>query len=261
MLSLVIYGDQDEKVLRELAESARDDLLKDEKITQVELGGVRPLEISVEVPQARLRAYGLTIEQIASVIGRSAIELPGGGVKTAGGEILLRTAERRDWGREFENITILSTKDGTRVRLGDIARIRDWFEDQDVASFFNGKPAVMPEVYRIGDQTPLEVADAVKKYKERLDKVLPPWRENCDMAGSLGHLSPACGPAQAKRLYRIVPGAGHSGAVSGSAPGFLGHHGNSHFFSGLISLSSRCKCVHQHDLFVRLYHHPGNGGG
>lgn len=173
VLSLVIYGDQEEKVLRELAESVRDDLLREEKITQVELEGVRPLEISIEVSQAQLRAYNLTIDQIAREIARSAIDLPGGGVKTSGGEILLRTTERRDMGSEFENLVILSTKDGSQVRLGDIARIRDGFEEQDVASFYNGKPAVEVEVYRIGDETPLEVADAVKKYRKRLEKVLP----------------------------------------------------------------------------------------
>ena len=173
VLSLVIYGDQDEKVLRELAESVRDDLLREEKITQVELEGVRPLEISIEVSQTQLRAYNLTIDRIAREIARSAIDLPGGGVKTSGGEILLRTTERRDMGSEFEDLVILSTKDGTQVRLGDIARISDGFEDQDVASFYNGKPAVEIEVYRIGDETPLEVADAVKMYKKRLEKVLP----------------------------------------------------------------------------------------
>ncbi len=187
VLALVIYGDQDEKVLRELAESVRDDLLKDENITQVELGGIRPLEISVEVPLSQLRAYNLTIDAIAKKIARSAIELPGGGVKTSGGEVLLRTTERRDLGREFENLTVLSTKDGSRVKLEDIARIRDGFEEQDVASFFNGKPSVEVGVYRIGDETPLEVAAAVKKYKEHLDKVLPPgvktaiWRDRSEI--------------------------------------------------------------------------------
>ncbi|WP_207680220.1 efflux RND transporter permease subunit [Desulfonema magnum] len=187
VLALVIYGDQDEKVLRELAESVRDDLLKEEKITQVELGGIRPLEISIEVPMSRLRAYNLTIDAIAKEIARSAIELPGGGVKTASGEVLLRTTERRDLGKEFEDLTILSTKDGSQVKLKDIARIQDGFEEQDVASFFNGKPSVEVGVYRIGDETPLEVAAAVKKYKERLDKVLPPgiktaiWRDRSEI--------------------------------------------------------------------------------
>lgn len=187
VLSLIIYGDQDEKVLRELAESVRDDLLREEKITQVELEGVRPLEISIEVSQTQLRAYNLTIDRIAREIARSAIDIPGGGVKTSGGEILLRTTERRDMGSEFEDLVILSTKDGTQVRLGDIARISDGFEDQDVASFYNGKPAVEIEVYRIGDETPLEVADAVKMYKKRLEKVLPPgirtaiWRDRSEI--------------------------------------------------------------------------------
>ncbi|MDM8522274.1 efflux RND transporter permease subunit [Desulfococcaceae bacterium HSG8] len=174
VLSLAIYGDLDEKALRELGESVRDDLLKEENITQVELSGVRPLEITVEVSRAQLRAYGLTIDRVAQEIRRSAVELPAGGVKTSGGEILLRTDERRDVGSEFEDITIISTKDGTRVRLGDIARISDGFEEQDVMSFFNGKPSVMLDVFRIGDQTPLEVAKAVKEYRKRLEKELPP---------------------------------------------------------------------------------------
>ncbi|CAN2043966.1 Acriflavin resistance protein [Candidatus Magnetomoraceae bacterium gMMP-13] len=173
VLRLVIYGDQDEKVLRHLADSVREDLLKEENITQVELAGIRPLEMRIEVAQANLRAYGLTLDGIAEKIKRSAIELPAGGVKTRGGEILLRTTERRDLGREFEELTILSTKDGSRLKLGDIARVIDGFEDQDMLSFFNGKPAVMVNVFRIGDQTPLDVAKSVKEYKKRLDKVLP----------------------------------------------------------------------------------------
>ncbi len=187
VLSLIIYGDQDEKVLRELAESVRDDLLKHEKITQVELEGIRPLEIRIEVPQAHLRAYGLTMDQIANQIARSSIEIPGGGVKTSSGEILLRTTERREQGQEFEDITIITSKEGARVRLGDIAQIRDGFEEQDVASFYNGQPAVEVNVFRIGEQTPLEIADAVKAYKERLDKALPAgvqtaiWRDRSEI--------------------------------------------------------------------------------
>jgi len=187
VVSLVLYGDQNERVLRELAETVRDDLLRDEHISQVEIEGVRSPEISIEIPQAYLRAYNLTIDRVAREIGRSAIELPAGGVKTSGGEVLLRTTERRELAGEFEDLSIISTKDGTRVRLGDIAGIRDGFEDSDVASYYNGKPAVEVGVFRIGDETPLEVARVVKNYKKKLDKALPPgirtaiWRDRSDI--------------------------------------------------------------------------------
>lgn len=174
VLDLVLYGKVKEKVLRELAENVRDDLLKYEGITQVELADTRPLEIHIEVPERNLRAYGLTIEGIAGQIRKSAMDLPAGGVKTRGGEVLLRTRERRDIGEEFEDLTIISTRDGTAVRLSDIARITDGFAEEDVYTFYNGLPAIRAKVYRIGDQTPLDIAKKVKEYKKKLDPVLPP---------------------------------------------------------------------------------------
>ncbi len=173
VLSLIIYGDAGEAALRNIAEQVRNDLLKRDEITQVELTGIRPREIAVEISNETLRSFGLTIADVAAQIRNTAVELPGGGVKTGGGEILIRTAERRDWGREFAQIPIVHSRTGTRVRLGEIATIRDDFEDVDVMSFFNKHRAVRVRVYRIGDQTPLAVARAVKEYKAVLDENLP----------------------------------------------------------------------------------------
>ena len=174
VLSLVLYGDQDEAVLRELAERVRDRLLTSPDITQVDFSGVRPLEISIEVPQKNLRAYNLTLTQIAQRVRGAAIELPGGGIKTRGGEILMRMKERRDYGSQFEDIPIVSSNDGTEVRLGDIAEIVDGFEDVDRFATYNGKPAVKINVYRVGEQTPIQVADAVREQLEAIRPDLPP---------------------------------------------------------------------------------------
>ena len=187
VLSLVLYGDVEEKTLRELAESVRDDLLRDDEIAQVELEGVREPEISIEVPQANLRAYDLTLEEIARQVARSAIELPGGGVKTRGGEILLRTDERRELGREFATVTVISTPDGAELKLSDIATVIDGFEETDVASFYDGRPAALVNVYRTGDQTPIDISAAVREYREVLDQNLPPgiqtaiWRDRSEI--------------------------------------------------------------------------------
>jgi len=177
VLELVIYGDASNRVLYELAERARDHLLQHPDITQVEVSGLPPLEISVEVSQENLRRYGLTLDDVARRLGAASVERPGGGLKTRSGEILVRVTERRDYGREFARLPIITTPDGSEVRLGEIATIRDGFEDSDRYMRFNGKPAVQLEVFRVGDQTPIQVADAVFSEMDAIRAELPPGME------------------------------------------------------------------------------------
>jgi len=172
-LSIALYGDTTEHALFELAESARDGMLQDEDITSVDIVAVRPLEISINVSRQNLRKYGLTMQGVADRIASSSVELPGGGIKTSEGEILVRVKERRDYGRQFRNIPVISTPDGGQVLLGDIATITDGFEEVDHYARFNGKPAVILGVYRVGDQKPLQVAKAAKAYLATLQKSLP----------------------------------------------------------------------------------------
>jgi multidrug efflux pump subunit AcrB len=174
VVELALYGDQSEWVLREVAEDIRDRLIQDSDITQVDLVGVRDYEISIEIPQATLRAYDLTLEEVAARIRRTAVELPGGAIKAESGDILVRVNERRDYGHEFGKIPIITANDGTRVLLEDIAAINDGFEETDNFATYNGKAAVMIQVYRVGDQTPISVSDAVHRQIEIINQILPP---------------------------------------------------------------------------------------
>ncbi len=187
VISLVLYGDVDEATLRAVAENSRRELLRDERVTYVELSGIRPLEISIEVPQAQLRKHGLTLDEIATRVRAASVELPGGGVKTDAGEVLLRTTERRDRGEEFGDIILLSQPDGSQVRVRDIATVRDGFQENDKEATYNGKRAAMINVFRVGNETPLTVAAAGKEYVQRLQETLPeglyaaPWFDTSEM--------------------------------------------------------------------------------
>ncbi|MCP3954383.1 MAG: efflux RND transporter permease subunit, partial [Desulfobacterales bacterium] len=174
VISLALYGNQSERVLREYAELMREHLLLDPAISQVELKSVRDYEISVEIPQATLRAYGLTLAEVAARIRRASVDLPGGSIKSSAGDIMVRMKERRDFGDEFGQIPIIAGPDGTRVLLEDIAVVRETFEETDYQATYNGQSAVRIEVYRIGDQTPITVANAVKKVMADLKPALPP---------------------------------------------------------------------------------------
>ena len=173
VLDLQIYGNASEWVLRSIAEEVRDRLLQNPGITQIELDGVRAFELRVEVSPDVLRSYGLTLDDVATIIRRTAIELPGGSVRTEGGEILMRFKDRRDWASEFADLSVVLAASGAKLRLGDIARVTDSFEETFQFATFNGMPAVGFEVYRVGDETPIGVSDAVRKTMAEIEPSLP----------------------------------------------------------------------------------------
>lgn len=173
VISLIVYGDQDRSVLREVTEIIRDQLLQDDEITQTELLGERPLELSVEISQTTLKQYNLTLGQVAEIIRRSSLDLPGGSIKTRGGEILVRVKEQKDFKNEYAAIPVITNADGTFLTLGDIAVITDDFEETDQQLIYNNKPAIGIDVFRVGTQTPITVSDAVHRHMERLREILP----------------------------------------------------------------------------------------
>ena len=186
VLDLVIYGSHDEWTMRDAAEVIRDRILQSPEVTQVELVGVRDYEVTIEVDRQALREYGLTLGHIASRIRNAAVDLPGGGVKTSGGEILVRVTEKRDWANEFETIPIVTNSDGSRVYLSDIAKVIDGFgesdryarygrvvEDENGEATIDVQRALKIDVYRVGQQTPGKVATAVAEAVEELKVTLP----------------------------------------------------------------------------------------
>ena len=187
VLSVAVSADTDEKTLRAIAEQIRDGLLTQEEISQVELYGVRPYEISIEVSEDTLRAYKLTLGQIANAVRASSLDLPSGSVRTDAGEVLIKGEGKRYTAEEFADITIRPNPDGSVVKLSDIATIIDGFEDVDLTSRFEGRPAVVINVFRVGDQDTLVVAAAVKRYLTELQNDLPPgvvvriWNDTSEM--------------------------------------------------------------------------------
>jgi multidrug efflux pump subunit AcrB len=173
VINVSIAGDTDELTLKRLGEKVRDELTLLPEITQVELKNARPYEISIEVSEEALRRYGLTFDDVAQAVRRTSLDLPGGSVKTASGEILLRTKGQAYRGPEFEKLTLLTRPDGSRLQLSDVARVVDGFEDTDQAARLDGMPSVLVQVYRVGDQNALDVVAAVKKYVEEVRPRLP----------------------------------------------------------------------------------------
>ncbi len=164
VLHVAVYGDTDERSLKLIGQRMRDDLAAMPGVSQVELLFARPYEISVEVSEQTLRRHGLTLAQVGQAIERSSLDIPGGALKTEGGEILLRTMGQSYRGNEFEDVVVMTRADGTAVTLSDIARVVDGFEDTDLLARFDGKPAVGLKVSRVGEEDIMEIAGSVQQY-------------------------------------------------------------------------------------------------
>ncbi len=173
VLDLQVYGDASEWALRNIAENVRERLLQTPGITQVEIDNARNFEVHILPEREILRTYNLTLQDIATRIARTSVEIPGGGIQTSSGEILLRFDERKDFAQEFATIPIITTPEGAVLTLGDIAQVREEFEDVDQYTLYNGKPAINLEVFRVGDQTPTGVSSAVWKALDEISDSLP----------------------------------------------------------------------------------------
>lgn len=182
----------DEITLTRLAEKIRDDLLaydpgKPESvgeflatlfrgkpgISQVTIAGTRDFEISIEVSEDRLRKFGLTHREVSEAVRRTSVDLPGGSVKAESGELILRALGKRYDAADFRTIPVAVRGDGSQILLEDVADVVDGFEDVDLASSFDGRPAVIVNIFRVGNEDTLALAGMVRRYVEGSRSVLP----------------------------------------------------------------------------------------
>ena len=173
VIEVGLYGDVDVWTLRRLGERLRDQLRSHPDITQVGMRRVPTYVTHVEVPQSTLRAYGLTLNDVANRIRRSSRDVPAGAVEATGGEVMLRLRSRRQWADELATVPLIAAGPGASVTLGDVATITDGFEEVSFHSRFDGRPSIEVQVYRVGDQSVLTVAEAVREVMAEFEPGLP----------------------------------------------------------------------------------------
>lgn len=173
VISVVIAGDYSEDEIRMYAERVRDDLLRVEGITQVDLGSVRQYEIAIEASPDRLREFDVELEDISRAIRGSSVDISAGNIRTDGGDVLIRSKGQAYRRGDFESIVVKTNPDGTIVRVGDIARVLDGFVEESLRTQFNGKYAAFVDVGRVGNQSAIEISDKVKAYIDAEQGSLP----------------------------------------------------------------------------------------
>lgn len=173
VIQVAVYGPAEERTLKELAEDIREELLDMPEISEVSISGVRDYEISVEIDEQSIRDNNLTPDDIARQIHLESFDMPAGSLKTPGGEFTLRIVGQRYTAEEYESIPVKYRPDGSVVYLRDVATVREAFEDTDIRARFNGQPAALIGVYKIGDEDVIEIARVVREYVQTRQDDLP----------------------------------------------------------------------------------------
>ncbi|MFH0980045.1 MAG: efflux RND transporter permease subunit [Planctomycetota bacterium] len=173
VINIAIHGDMPERTLHELAREVREDLLADKEISSVTISGIRDYEITIAITHEALQRYGLSFADVAGVVGRNTMDLPAGTLRTRNEEITLRTVGQRYTARDFEDLVLIAQPDGTLVRLHQVAKVTDGFEDTSRSGRFNGQTAAMVSVYKTPAEDTSKIAAAVRAYVKRKQATLP----------------------------------------------------------------------------------------
>ena len=193
VITLVVASDRGERALRAAAEWLEQELLALPVVSLVELQGTRDYEIAIEVREEALRRHDLSMSQVAAAVRASSLNLSSGEIRTGAGDLLLRTNAKRETGEEFEDIVLRAAPDGSILRLGDVAVIRDGFADVDLINQYEGRDSIFVRVRKSEAEDAIEIADAVKQRVATLEPAagvdLAVWADQTEiLAGRLSLL-------------------------------------------------------------------------
>ncbi len=173
MMRIAVSGEVDEKVLTRLAEKIRREVAILPYVPSVQLFGTRSEEVSIEISEDALRRYGLTFSEVATAVRGSSVNLSAGNVRTELGDVQLRTRQLADSESEFADIVIRQLPNGAVVRVGDVATVKDGFEEVNLLATLNGERAILVQVMSGPKMDIVQMSRAVNEYVVQAQKDLP----------------------------------------------------------------------------------------
>ncbi len=168
-----IESDADEFELRRYAKILEDRLLEVDGVAKIDKRGYREREMIVEVSPALLDTYHVAMNDIIMALSKKNLNFPGGVVKKSDGEVLIRTIGEVQSAPEIANILIRANDLGNWVRVGDVASVRDSFEEERIINKTKGEKAIMITVIKKSSADIITLVDAVRAEVNSFRKVLP----------------------------------------------------------------------------------------
>ncbi|MEH6636037.1 MAG: efflux RND transporter permease subunit [Halioglobus sp.] len=174
MMRIAVHGqNMSEQQLTRLAEDLRDEVARLPYVSIVNLFGVRPEEVSIELSERAMRRYGLSFDDVANAIRSSSINLSSGSIRTETGDVRLRARNLADTQQDFEKIVVRQSADGGIVHVSDVATVLDGFEDEEILATLDGDPAVLLQVLTSDEMQVVKTSEAVHAWIAQRTPTLP----------------------------------------------------------------------------------------
>ena len=164
VIAISVFGETDERSIKQAANRLRDDLLKLPGVSKVQLNGIREDEIYVDVMPDQLLKYDVTFEEIATAIRRENLDISGGRLKGDRSTVAVRTLGEQQTAQGLEEIVVRAESNGRRIQLKDVATLSDSFVDTDLKSEFNGEQAVDVVLFSGRTEDVVQIAAIIKTW-------------------------------------------------------------------------------------------------
>lgn len=173
MMRLAVHGQVSEKTLTNMAEKIRDEVAQLPNISIVELFGARSEEVAIELSEQAMRRYALSFDEVAAAIRNSSINLSSGKVRTSTGDVQLRARNQADSKIDFDKIILRQSQDGGLIRLSDVAKVIDGYEEEEILATLNGDPAVLVQVQTTDTMDIVAASRSMNKWLEEARERMP----------------------------------------------------------------------------------------
>ncbi len=184
-----LHGQTDPATLHSLAQRLKGELLAQPELSRLQIWGLIPRQLHIEVDPERLRHYRLTVADVSAAIRANSLDFQAGQLRTRGGAIFLRADDRALYAPEYAALPIIERDDGSFVPLGDLATIEDGFQEGDYLFRLNGEPTIGMEVLVGQKENLLEISRVVRRVVEEFTPLLPPDVQATVWADSAGYIS------------------------------------------------------------------------
>ena len=142
-------------------------------VGSVTLVGGTKREINIYLNPQSMDALGITPEQVATAVRAENQDLPAGAIRSLSQERVVQIEARMKRAEDFNKI-IVARKNGSPVRVEQVARVVDGAQEIDSLALYNGQRTLMLQVQKSQDDNTIAVVDGLKKTIEEVSKTLPP---------------------------------------------------------------------------------------
>lgn len=161
-----------EELRKIVDEQIKDRIQRIEGVARAEVAGGRERKILVEVDQYKVQTYGLAINRVVDTINVNNANLLAGEIKRVKDKYLVRTIGEFQNLDEIRNLAVATTKEGSVVRLKDIAEIKDSYLEPVAYARLNAQPVVSIYVQKESTANTVKIANLINKELKTLKRVL-----------------------------------------------------------------------------------------